>query len=1030
MSQHPDQQAGYDTSAPIWDYHYTVEQVPPTTTGSWTPAWIQNDPSTQAVPKPTMYAGEQTNPLNYGPGLGLQPEVSSTRGTLQGQGQGQMPLQIPQIQEGSSRISPGYTQSPVSAVKTSPRYDGGQYDGTAFSAGELSQPPPAPTAAPAEEKSDEDAPVAKKSRKRKKKPEEEETAKKKKLEQEAKAEKKKQEAEKKEAARQKTGRACDACRSKKTRCDILPEKSSMGQPICKNCDRNDLECTFFLPIAETRFKKKTNNPPTAESNPEQGNSPVVANSLRHVSSSHSPNYEIVNEPRNREVPSRVEGPTSISFLIHTSVPPIQSEAYDLRHHNSWEVLEDGNGFIRVNAPPTATGYADADPQDPSKAHNRLNKPVLSAQTMSLLVNAYFNEVAPLLPIISRAEFAAKSNPPPLLLYSICGMGATRRQFPKEIYTGVRGVINGILRSNDILSDARLENVQALLLLSQVHDVHAQPSAPTASASSIRTNVAIRMAQELGLHRELSHRTESAEDLEFVELRRRIWAACVIMDRWNGVALGAPLTIDLLDCDVLLPMAYTIDPDQDASTWQINQEYVGLAEHLKLSILMGRVLKTIYSPTGLKHATDEKLKKLVKDINDWIVNLPDDLRFTGPDSSRIAGLLHMSFATVQFLFWRVFMRIEYHCPPQISFGLDVQQWSKIIDWSREALEWLDRHDDALDTVFTYSYAATNCALIQYHTWARRGDQAALGSLRLVKETATRWEAIVQPEQMSLRRKNCETLALLYEAALKTNPSGKDSLTMPNSTRPTPGNPTAGVSFRTEPAKIVFVKDASRPGGGFYVARDEQERQASGLTENVMLESEFKEEAGLLGDVISPDSVPGLHSRGGGQGQGQEQERSPMESFAMQTGQSGQSAQSGHSAVPTPMSIPVAQAPQEMMPPQAHQQPVDDMGKMLGMNHAAFQDMQNVNPNLGFGEHGQVEFGYQQIANPATLARTRNDQTLEANILDSLPVSTFDWDSWQSYFDRYLPPGVAPPTGPVPQMQQASNNGMNGGQYPPM
>ncbi|ODN82866.1 hypothetical protein L202_01126 [Cryptococcus amylolentus CBS 6039] len=1006
MSHNGSQQPPYNNSAPVWDYRYPSEQPPSTSTESWIPAWISNDPSAQPTSKP-MYAGGPRDPLDYGSGQALQPGESSTRGTLQYQGQGQMgtsqmPPQISQMQGASTNH--GYTHSPVLAVKTSPQFD------------ETHQPPTSAVSAAAEDKPDGDVPAAKKSRKRKKKPEEEESAKKNKLEQEEKADKKKEEAARKEAARQKTGRACDACRSKKTRCDILPDPSAMGQPICKNCSRNELECTFFLPITETRFKKKAIQP-TAESIPDQAVSPTVTNTIRHVSSGHSPNYEIVHEPRNREVASRVEGPTSISFLIHTSVPPIQSEAYDLRHHNSWEVLEDGNGFIRVNAPPTATGYADADPQDPSKAHNRLNKPVLSAQTMSLLVNAYFNEVAPLLPIISRAEFAAKSNPPPLLLYSICGMGATRRQFPKEIYTGVRGVINGILRSNDILSDARLENVQALLLLSQVHDVHAQPSAPTASASSIRTNVAIRMAQELGLHRELSHGTENTQDLELVELRRRVWAACVIMDRWNGVALGAPLTIDLADCDVLLPMAYTIDADQDVSAWQVNEEYVGLAQHLKLSILLGRVLKTIYSPTGLKHATDDKLQKLTKDINDWIINLPDALKFTGPDSSRIAGLLHMSFATVQFLFWRVFMRIEYHCPPQISFGLDVQQWSKIIEWSREALEWLDKHDDALDTVFTYSYAATNCALIQYHTWARRGDQAALGTLRLVKETATRWEAVVQPDQMSLRRKNCETLALLYEAALKTNPSGKDSLAIlnPNSV----GNPTAGVSLRTEPAKVVFVKDSSRPGGGFYVARDEQEKKASGLTENIMLESEYKEER--LGDVITTESVRSLHSRGGGSGQDK-----PVESFTGQSVHSNGSVQGS-----TPMSMPVMQPPQEMMPPQAHQQPVDDMGKMLGMHHAPFQDMQNVNPNLGFGEHGQVDFGYQQIANPASAARTRNDNTLEANILDSLPVSTFDWDSWQSYFDRYLPPGVAPPPGPVAQMPQPPlNGGMNGGQYQSM
>ena len=37
-----------------------------------------------------------------------------------------------------------------------------------------------------------------------------------------------------------------------------------------------------------------------------------------------------------------------------------------------------------------------------------------------------------------------------------------RHFPREVFAGVRGVINGLLRSNDILSDARFEHVQALV----------------------------------------------------------------------------------------------------------------------------------------------------------------------------------------------------------------------------------------------------------------------------------------------------------------------------------------------------------------------------------------------------------------------------------------------------------------------------------------------------------------------------------------------------------------------------------------
>jgi hypothetical protein len=95
-------------------------------------------------------------------------------------------------------------------------------------------------------------------------------------------------------------------------------------------------------------------------------------------------------------------------------------------------------------------------------------------------------------------------------------------------------------------------------------------------------------------------------------------------------------VDLLDCDVLLPAPYRIVLGTEPSTWPIEPSFVGLAEHLKLSILVGRVLKTIYSPTGLKHAKDEQLESILADMREWHANLPDHLRFTGNDSGCAAG----------------------------------------------------------------------------------------------------------------------------------------------------------------------------------------------------------------------------------------------------------------------------------------------------------------------------------------------------------------------------------------------------------
>jgi hypothetical protein len=112
-----------------------------------------------------------------------------------------------------------------------------------------------------------------------------------------------------------------------------------------------------------------------------------------------------------------------------------------------------------------------------------------------------------------------------------------------------------------------------------------------------------------------------------------------MDRWYGTALGAPLLVDLLDCDVLLPAGYEVVPDREPAKWPIEPSFVCLTEHLKLSILIGRVLKTIYSPTGLKHATDEQLYAILEDMKSWKDNLPAVVQFRGPESSHAAGESH-------------------------------------------------------------------------------------------------------------------------------------------------------------------------------------------------------------------------------------------------------------------------------------------------------------------------------------------------------------------------------------------------------
>lgn len=90
-------------------------------------------------------------------------------------------------------------------------------------------------------------------------------------------------------------------------------------------------------------------------------------------------------------------------------------------------------------------------------------------------------------------------------------------------------------------------------------------------------------------------------------------------------------------------------------------------------------------------------------------------------------------------------------------------------------------------------------------------------------------------MSIRRKTCETMTLLYEAALKTIPGEDDQ----SSDRPDNVNPTAGVTMREKYGRSVFVPDPSRPGGGIWVAQTQDEKDNAGPQPNdIVLASDYQ------------------------------------------------------------------------------------------------------------------------------------------------------------------------------------------------
>lgn len=289
------------------------------------------------------------------------------------------------------------------------------------------------------------------------------------------------------------------------------------------------------------------------------------------------------------------GNTSIAHLMHsTSTFPIERMGpVDVKYAQSLTVGEGGDGYIRVVSDGDAVaeeywsggsnGFASAG-GDGGAIQG------IERGTMEKLINYYFKYHSPHFPIVSRADFLSAVTPSPLLFNALCGISALSHHVPPSILRTIKGTIRSTLREEDILDNSSIVNVQALLIYAYSLELE---KGPASSKSWNILGLAIRMAQDLGLHRKMNDGAGQSET-DNVELRRRVFGGCVVADRWISAIYGAPMLIDLADCDCLLPSIYDIRPN---TTFDAEQRpYLFNSALISLSILLGRILKSVYSPS--------------------------------------------------------------------------------------------------------------------------------------------------------------------------------------------------------------------------------------------------------------------------------------------------------------------------------------------------------------------------------------------------------------------------------------------------
>jgi hypothetical protein len=191
--------------------------------------------------------------------------------------------------------------------------------------------------------------------------------------------------------------------------------------------------------------------------------------------------------------------------------------------------------------------------------------------------------------------------------------------------------------NVVYKRSMLSTIQTLVLMSMFTEAKDGDDGDT--SHWFITGMAIRMAQDMGLHRNCP--IDHMPDHE-VEIRRRVWYATYIIDRWVAAELGRPITILDHEFDVPLPSPYEVNTthrtqnaestpvllqEADTNITEKRPVYSFFTQMITLSQILGQILVGFYSPRS-KHSKSRNwdlVNKIDCNLTNWKMALPQELQ---------------------------------------------------------------------------------------------------------------------------------------------------------------------------------------------------------------------------------------------------------------------------------------------------------------------------------------------------------------------------------------------------------------------
>ncbi|KAI9469985.1 MAG: fungal-specific transcription factor domain-containing protein [Benjaminiella poitrasii] len=355
-----------------------------------------------------------------------------------------------------------------------------------------------------------------------------------------------------------------------------------------------------------------------------------------------------------------------------------------------------------------------------------------------LLKIYFAYIHPLLPVINKATFLEEYRgiqatfPAAPLLNAIYGASARyilncekfndlERLEDGGSWDFSENFATGFLQRVIMFAKARyvprLSSIQAIII---AHNHCANIDSWT--TGWLFNCIAVRMSQDLGLHRSTEEWTISEQDKE---TRRMVFWSVYVCDRWFSAGTGRPLTIFDEDCDELYPsenvsldefMDTPVEKDKHFlprfpslgeylaakvtdNTIPMYQPFIQL---LKLSEILGRILQGMYTPkakaNSAKYGNDAIVAYLDGALSKWRASLPPLLGIstTGENDLQnkdhvpllsMSGLICVSYYTVLILLHRPFIEKnnngeKSNLPSQSSLAICTSAAIRIVEVSEK------------------------------------------------------------------------------------------------------------------------------------------------------------------------------------------------------------------------------------------------------------------------------------------------------------------------------------------------------------